>query len=72
MDMTLCHGYMLFWGSKPDVNILGGMVVQSKNKSVNFLKGMTISPKDMGLDKCPPDREGIDFGHDFKGCYSIL
>ena len=40
-----------------------------KNKSVNFLKGMTISPKDMGLDICPPEREGNDFEYDLKGCY---
>ena len=64
-----CHGYMLFWGSKPKRKHLRWDGSTIKNNSVNFLKGMTISPKDMGLDKCPPDREGNDFGHDLKGCY---
>ena len=64
-----CHGMELFWGSEPKRKHLKWHGATVKDKSVNFLKGMTISPKDMGLDICPPDREGNDFGHDFKGCY---
>jgi hypothetical protein len=59
----------LFWGSKPKRQKLNWNGDTIKNKSVNFFKGMTISPKDMGLDICPPDREGNDFIFDFKGCY---
>ena len=48
--------------SKPKRDNLSWQYNTIKDKSVHFYKGMTISPKDMGFDSCPPDNEENKYG----------